>query len=251
MQIRFLGTGTSTGVPEIGCKCQVCTSSDKRDRRLRCSVLITIDGKNILIDCGPDFRYQMLNIPFNPIEGILITHEHYDHVGGIDDLRPFCRFGDIDIFAEGYVADAIKQRIPYCFLEKKYPGVPELNLHKIENKPFNINNIAVTPIRVMHANLPILGYRIGKMAYITDMRILPEEEYEKLKNLDILIINALRIEEHISHQNLEQALAQAEKIGANKTYLIHMSHHFGLHSVMEKKLPQNINIAYDGLTINL
>lgn len=251
MFIRFLGTGTSTGVPEVGCRCEVCTSPDKRDTRLRASVIIKVGGKNILIDCGPDFRYQMTKTEFAPLAGVLITHEHYDHVGGIDDLRPFCRFGDIDIYAEDYVADALRRRIPYCFMEQKYPGIPNLTLHEITNEPFVLSGIDITPIRIMHARLPIMGYRIGKMAYITDMKTMPEEEYEKLKYLDVLIINALRIEEHISHQTLAQALEQAKRIGAKKTYLIHMSHHFGLHADMEKTLPENVFLTYDGLEINI
>lgn len=251
MFIRFLGTGTSTGVPEVGCRCEVCTSPDKRDIRLRASVIIKVGGKNILIDCGPDFRYQMTKTEFAPLAGVLITHEHYDHVGGIDDLRPFCRFGDIDIYAEDYVADALRRRIPYCFMEQKYPGIPNLTLHEITNEPFVLSGIDITPIRIMHARLPIMGYRIGKMAYITDMKTMPEEEYEKLKDLDVLIINALRIEEHISHQTLAQALEQAKRIGAKKTYLIHMSHHFGLHADMEKTLPENVFLTYDGLEINI
>lgn len=251
MQIRFLGTGTSTGVPEVGCTCPVCTSKDKRDQRLRASVMIRTQGKNILIDCGPDFRYQMLQTTYEPIEGVLLTHEHYDHVGGIDDLRPFCRFGDIEIYAEDYVADAIMRRIPYCFSEFKYPGIPSLILNRIANSPFFLGNLEIVPVRVMHARLPIFGYRIGRMAYLTDMKTLPEEEYSKLIGLDTLIINALRKEEHLSHQNVEQALKLAEKIGAKKTYLTHMSHHFGLHADMERLMPEGVFIAYDGLEISI
>lgn len=249
MLIRFLGTGTSTGVPEVGCKCEVCTSKDKRDQRLRASIIVRIQDKDILIDCGPDFRYQMLQTTYEPISGLLLTHEHYDHVGGIDDLRPFCRFGDIEIYAEDYVADAIMRRIPYCFSEFKYPGIPSLILNRIKNEPFFLRNIEIIPIRVMHAKLPIFGYRIGTMAYLTDLKTLPDTEYSKLKGLDVLIINALRIEEHISHQNLAQALDLAKKIGARKTYLTHMSHHFGLHVDMQKKMPENVYIAYDTLEI--
>lgn len=252
MHIRFLGTGTSTGIPEIGCKCEVCQSLDERDKRLRSSLLISEKNKQILIDCGPDFREQMLRYNFfNKIDGVLLTHEHYDHVGGIDDLRPFCRFGNVNIYAEDSVANAIEQRIPYCFTENKYPGVPELSIKRINNKSFNIEDIEITPIRVLHGTLPILGYKIGKIAYITDMKNIPENEYAKLKDLDILIMNALRIKEHLSHQNLEQALVQAKRIGAKQTYLIHMSHHLGLHSIMEHELPENVSIAYDCLEIHI
>lgn len=249
MRVKFLGTGTSTGVPEIGCTCPVCTSPDSKDKRLRASVIVYIDEKIIHIDCGPDFRQQMLATDFRPIDGVLLTHEHYDHVGGIDDLRPFCQFGDIEIYAEIFVADALRKRIPYCFIEKKYPGVPDINLNIIELKPFYIKNAEVIPIRLMHANLPILGYRIANFAYLTDLKTIPDEEYEKLKNLDVVVMNALRIKEHLSHQNLEQALENAAKIGAKKTYFIHMNHHIGLHKDIEKILPENVFLSYDGLEI--
>lgn len=251
MRIQFLGTGTSTGVPEIGCKCEVCTSPDHKDKRLRASALLTINNKNILIDCGPDFREQMLTIEFKPIEGVLITHEHYDHVGGIDDLRPFCRFGDINIYAEEYVCTALKERIPYCFTESKYPGVPDITLNAIDNKPFSVDNIEVLPVRVMHHKLPIWGYRIGKFAYLTDMKTLPESEYSKLEGLDVLVISALRHKEHLSHQTLEEALIQIKKIAPKRAYLTHMSHHIGLHEDVQKDLPQNVYLAYDGLIVDL
>jgi phosphoribosyl 1,2-cyclic phosphate phosphodiesterase len=253
MKIHFLGTGTSTGNPEIGCRCEVCTSSDKRDERLRASVLVEIDGKRILIDCGPDFRTQMLRVLetdyFTELDGVLLTHEHYDHVSGLDDLRTFCRNKAVEIYAEDFVADAIRTRISYVFKEHKYPGVPNLNMNEIRNEPFHISGIEIIPVRLMHGNLPIFGYRIGNLAYLTDLKTIPETEYAKLNNLDILIINALRHKEHLSHQNIESALRQIEKIKPKKAYLIHMSHHFGLHSVMEKELPENVFIAYDSLVI--
>lgn len=251
MRVRFLGTGTSTGVPEIGCQCEVCTSNEKKDRRLRASVIVYTQNKSILIDCGPDFRQQTLDLDFLPIDGLLLTHEHYDHVGGIDDLRPFARFGDVNIYAEDYVADALRERIPYCFTENKYPGIPAIVLHNIDLVPFDIEGINIIPIRLMHGLLPIFGYRIGRFAYLTDLKTIPEEEYEKLKNLDVLVINALRIKEYISHQNLEQALEKIARIGAGKTYLTHMNHHFGLHLEMEKTLPENVYISYDGLELSL
>lgn len=249
MKIRFLGTGTSTGIPEIGCKCEVCTSIDSRDKRLRSSILINIENKNILIDCGPDFRQQMMSLRFQKLDAILITHEHYDHVGGIDDLRPFGKFGDINLYAEKNVCEAITVRMPYCFHDIKYPGIPEITINEINLAPFFVENIKITPIRVMHFKLPIVGYRIGNMAYLTDLKYLPEEELDKLQNLDTLIIDALRINEHISHENLSDALENIKRIAPQKAYLIHMSHQFGLHALMEKTLPENVFLSYDDLEI--
>ncbi|NDV65770.1 MBL fold metallo-hydrolase [Bacteroides sp. 224] len=250
MKIKILGSGTSTGVPEIGCTCPVCTSDNPYDKRLRASALIQTDDVTLLMDCGPDFREQMLHTPFGKIDAVLVTHEHYDHVGGLDDLRPFCRFGEVPIYAEGYTADALRLRMPYCFAENKYPGVPDISLFELTvNQPFRVNQTEIIPFRVMHGKLPIVGYRIGNIAYITDMLTMPEESFDLLKDLDVLILNALRIESHISHQTLGDALCNAERIGAAKTYLIHMSHHIGLHIDVDKILPQNVSLTYDGLEI--
>ena len=253
MKIRFLGTGTSTGNPEIGCRCEVCTSTDMRDWRFRASILVDMDGKKILIDCGPDFRMQMLKVLETEncmdLEGVLLTHEHYDHVGGLDDLRIFCRKGALPVYAEDYVTEAIRSRLSYAFEKYKYPGIPNLVLNPVSNQPFFISGIKIIPIRLMHGYLPIFGYRIDNFAYLTDLKTIPEKEFEKLQDLDILIINALRIKEHIAHQNLQQALQTIEKINPRQAYLTHVSHHFGLHSFMERNLPENIFIAYDGLVI--
>jgi phosphoribosyl 1,2-cyclic phosphate phosphodiesterase len=256
MRLRFLGTGTSTGNPEIGCQCEVCTSKDKKDVRYRTSALLEIDGKHLLIDCGPDFRSQMLETftvhPIESLEGLLITHEHYDHVGGLDDLRVFSRKGQIvDIYAEKYVADAIQERIPYVFRENKYPGVPNLRMNLIENKSFFIQDIEIIPVRLMHGNLPIFGYRIGKLAYLTDLKTIPEEEYTKLQDLDVLVINALREKEHTAHETLAEALENIKKIKPRKAYFTHLTHTFGLHEVRQKTLPENVFIAYDGLEIDV
>ncbi|MDR0866036.1 MAG: MBL fold metallo-hydrolase [Candidatus Symbiothrix sp.] len=254
MKLRFLGSGTSTGNPEIGCTCEVCTSADPKDWRFRASALIESEGKHILIDCGPDFRMQMLEAfqtdPFEKLTGVLITHEHYDHVGGLDDLRTFCRKGAfVDIFAKEDVTEAIQNRIPYVFREHKYPGVPNLRLTSVEDKPFSIEGIEVIPIRLMHGNLPIFGYRIGKLAYLTDLKTIPEEEYAKLQNLDVLVINALRKEPHISHETLDDALRNIKRIRPRRAYLTHISHSFGLHEEMQKQLPATVFIAYDGLEV--
>lgn len=250
MKITFLGTGTSTGVPEIGCKCEVCTSTDIKDRRLRASVLVDINDKRILIDCGPDFREQMLGQDFRPLTGVLLTHEHYDHTGGIDDLRPFCKLGDVDIYGSRHTNNMLRERIPYCFAEYKYPGVPSITLHDIDpSQPFIIADTEILPINIMHYKLSIYGFRLGDMAYLTDVKFIPEEEYDKLRNLNTLIISALRTEEHISHQTLNEALANIERISPKRAYLIHMSHQIGLNAEVEKMLPNNVFLAYDGLEI--
>ncbi|MCM1311381.1 MAG: MBL fold metallo-hydrolase [Bacteroides sp.] len=252
MKITILGSGTSTGVPQVGCGCEVCTSTDPHDKRLRCSALIETKGKRILIDCGPDFRQQMLSVPFEPLHAILVTHEHYDHVGGLDDLRPFCAFGEVNVYAEDFCARHLEERIPYCFTpkEKRYPGVPSINLTRISpHTPFYVDGIEIMPLRVMHGKLPILGFRIGSMAYITDMKTIPETELPLLKGIKLLLVNALRHEPHPSHQTVEEATAFARLIGAEQTVFIHMSHNVGLHAEEDKGLPEGFRFAYDGMEI--
>lgn len=251
MKIRFLGTGTSTGVPQIGCKCAVCTSSDPRDKRLRCSALVDFDsGERILIDCGPDFRQQMIPVDFRALDGVLLTHIHYDHAGGIDDLRPFCAFGDIQIFADHKTTELLHQQLPYCFATNLYPGVPKLVMNEVvPGNPFKIGKVDVEPFTVIHGKMPILAYRMGRMAYITDMSSFPDESARFLKDVDLLVVNALRHEHHNSHQTLQEALAFVEKIKPKETYLVHMCHQMGLHAEIECQLPPHVHFAYDGLEI--
>lgn len=253
MKITFLGTGTSTGNPEIGCHCEVCTSKDKRDWRLRTSALVEVDGKKILIDCGPDFRWQAITNGIDHLDGVLVTHEHYDHVGGLDDLRPFCRHHtDVNIYTEANVADAIRTRIPYVFKENPYPGVPRLKLNEVKaGETFRVAGVEVLPIRVMHGRLPILGFRIGCLAYLTDLKTLPEEEEEKLLGLEVLVIDALKKGEHPTHASVDEALAIVSRLAPRETYFIHMSHKIGLHAVVEKEVPSHVHYAYDGLTVEV
>lgn len=251
MKIHFLGTGTSTGIPEIGCACKVCKSSNFKDKRLRTSVLIEYRNKTIVIDCGPDFRTQMLLADVKQVDALLITHEHYDHVGGLDDIRPFARERDIPIFVEKVVAEKIRERMPYCFRKEKQPNVPNLNLVAIGNHSFMFEDIEITPIRLMHGKLPIMGFRIGKMAFLTDLTEIEDGEYPKLENLEILIINALRKHYHPTHQTLSEAIEKIRRIKPAKSYLIHASHHLGLHSDIEKELPEGISLSYDSLTVKI
>ncbi len=251
MKILFLGTGTSTGIPEIGCNCKVCKSEDKRDKRMRSSLLVEIDGKMILIDCGPDFRFQMLNHTISYLDAVLITHEHYDHVGGMDDLRPFSRDKSLNVFAEKNVLKAVELKMPYVFRKQWHPALPHFTMNKIDLEPFEVEYIPVTPIRVMHGHLPILGYRIGDMAYLTDLKEMPEEEYDKLKGLDVLIIEALRQTSHPSHETIEEALLNIQRIAPKEAYLIHLSHQAGLHAEIEATLPSGVHCAYDGLSLDI
>ncbi|WP_316821149.1 MBL fold metallo-hydrolase [Pedobacter gandavensis] len=251
MKVTFLGTGTSQGIPVITCNCAVCQSTDHKNKRLRVSVLVEMGDKTIVIDSGPDFRYQMLRANVKDLDAILYTHEHKDHVAGLDDIRPFNYLlkKNIDIYATTRVQEALKREFSYIFAENHYPGLPQIDLHTISDQPFEIGNTRVIPLNIMHYKLPILGFRIHDFTYITDAKTISEETIAKVKGSRVLVINALQHEEHISHFTLEEAIEFAQKIGAETTYLTHISHNLGLHEEVEKKLPKNIKLAYDGLSI--
>ncbi len=301
MKLTLLGTGTSIGVPAIGCSCEVCRSTYAKDKRLRASAMLeTEGGLRVLIDCGPDFRQQIIRYrsPYNinnvssssffdKIDAVLYTHIHYDHVGGTDDLRPFAWFGDVDIYAQKDVIDGLHQTMPYCFKERLYPGVPHLKLHQISSgRPFTVrrpyestvevfeggstlngimrnrrvqrlippalDELEILPIRVMHGKLPILGFRIGKLAYITDMKYMEKECMEMLKGVDTLVVNALRFHiEHHSHQIVNEAIDFARAIGTTRTYFTHLTHDIGTHDWANKQLPKGFEFGYDGQVINI
>ena len=251
--LTFLGTGTSNGVPVLGCTCEVCKSSDPHDSRLRTSALLETAQTRVIIDCGPDFRQQMLPQPFRKIDGLLITHIHYDHVGGIDDVRPYCRLGDIDVYANADTCGGLRHNFPYCFAEHLYPGVPKLNLHALPpHSHIRIGDIEVVPVNVMHGRLPIFGYRFGKLAYITDMKTMDDAELPYLEGVETLVVNALRWERpHHSHQLIPEAIDFSRRIGARRTYLTHLTHQVGLHEEAQRRLPDGIFLAYDGLKIEV
>jgi phosphoribosyl 1,2-cyclic phosphate phosphodiesterase len=247
--ITFLGTGTSQGVPVIACNCEVCTSHDKKDKRLRTSILVEGKGKVIVIDSGPDFRYQMLRAKVQHLDAIIFTHEHKDHIAGLDDIRAFNykQNAPVDVYADERVQDALKREFSYIFDDFQYPGIPQLNLHTIGLNPFSIGEIKFTPVEVMHFKLPVLGFRINDFTYITDAKSVSEQEKKKIKGSKILVINALQKQNHISHFTFDEAIAFANEIGADKTYFTHISHRLGIHRAISAALPANIELAYDGL----
>ncbi len=252
MKLTFLGTGTSCGVPTIGCDCRVCRSENPKDKRLRCSALVETEQTCLLIDCGPDFRQQMMPQPFRRIDGILITHAHYDHMGGMDDVRPYCQFGEINVYADPIARKGLLEMLPYCFVENRYPGVPAIGLHEIhKHEPFTIGDIEIMPIEVMHGKLPILGYRMGPLTYITDMKTIDDGELQYIKGTEVLVVNALRQQPHHSHQTVDDAVGFARRVGAKRTLLIHSSHHIGLHDEVNASLPPDIQLAYDGQVVEV
>ncbi len=254
MTITFLGTGTSQGIPVIGSDHPVCKSKDPKDQRLRVSVLISWKSYHYVIDCGPDFRQQMLKNPIDQLDGILFTHEHADHTAGIDDIRPFFfRQGDIPVYAHERVIHSLKRRFDYIFAdENRYPGAPAVQVFPVEkDRPIRLGDLDVIPIEAYHNRLQVFGYRFGEFVYLTDVKRVEQEEMNKIKGAKVLVVNALRDEPHHSHFNLEEALAFAEQVGAEKTYFTHISHMLGFHAEVEKKLPKNVHLAYDNLKLKI
>lgn len=251
MKLTFLGTGTSTGVPSIGCSCATCRSADPRDKRLRASALIQSETTSLLIDSGPDFRQQILRLGSPALDALLITHHHYDHVGGIDDLRPYCYPYGFDVYCDKDTDRAIRHNFPYCFAKKHYPGAPVFNTNIITPyKQFSVGDIDVLPLSVNHYLIEILGFRIGNLAYITDAKHIPEATIDAIRGIDTLVINALRHKEHLSHMNLNEALDVINNIKPRVAYLTHMSHDIGKHGNLEASLPPHARPAFDGLTID-
>lgn len=253
LKITFLGTGTSQGIPIIGSRHPVCLSDNPKDKRLRVSIMVEWETHRYVVDCGPDFRQQMLRTNTDRIDGILFTHEHADHTMGLDDIRPFSfRQGDIPIYLHERVLRSLQKRFDYVFETKnKYPGAPGVAINLIENKPFTLKNLDVIPVNGMHNNLQVFGFRFQDFAYLTDMKTVHKDEMRKLKNLDVLVVNALRLEPHESHFNLEEALRFISQVKPQKAYLTHISHLLGFHTEVEKILPKNVFLAYDNLELNL
>ena len=253
MRLTFLGTGTSSGVPMIGCSCPVCRSLDYRDQRLRVSVHLEVEGRSLVIDTGPDFRQQMLRAHVNRLDGILFTHEHKDHTAGLDDVRAFNfrQQQEMPIFAEPRVLEQLKKEFAYVFAEHKYPGVPQVSLHPIadDQEPFEVLGLRVQPLRALHYKLPVLGFRIGDLAYLTDANKLPASTMEQLRGADTIVLNALRHEPHISHFTLSEAVAILEELKPRRAYLTHISHQLGRHREVEATLPPWVRLAYDGLIV--
>ncbi len=252
LEIEFLGTGTSTGVPMLRCHCPVCLSDDPRDKRLRTSAIVRYQGVRLLIDCGPDFRTQMLRASDDNLDAVLLTHIHFDHVAGMDDLRAYCFERPMPIYARADVVRDLHQRIPYCFSSHPYPGVAQFEEHVIGNEPFLVDGVRVEPIPVMHYKLPIVGFRIGPLAYITDAKTIADDVIERLTGVPLLVINSLRLTgEHLSHMCLDETLGIIERVKPEKAYLIHVSDRMGLHADTSRVLPPNVELAYDGLIVKV
>jgi len=251
--VTFLGTGTSQGVPVIGCSCPVCQSLDPHDKRLRTSIMLETQGKTFVIDTGPDFRQQMLRHHVQQLDAVLFSHEHKDHTAGLDDIRAFNfkQQKDMPVYAHPRVQESLKREFAYIFAAVKYPGIPQVELHDLHNAPITIEGVDFIPIEVMHYKLPVLGFRIGDFTYITDAKTIAPEEKEKIKGSKVLVLNALQHTKHLSHLTLDEALELAEEMGAETTYFTHISHRLGLHRDVEMELPDNVELAYDGLVLEI
>jgi phosphoribosyl 1,2-cyclic phosphate phosphodiesterase len=252
VSLQFLGTGTSQGIPVIGCRCAVCSSDDPRDKRLRSSVLVRVGEVSMVVDTGPDFRQQMLRSGTDRIDAVLYTHEHADHIMGLDDIRAinFQQHIDMPLYASERVEKAIRRTFSYAFSEKNYPGVPMVHFRTISNDPFDVNGVRVIPIRADHAAMPVTGFRFGDLTHLTDVKSIGSEELEKVKGSKVVVLNALRIDEHHSHLNLTQALELMAEIGPERGYFTHISHLLGRHEEVERTLPQHIRLAFDGLVVS-
>lgn len=253
MKITFLGTGTSQGVPPIGCRSDVCLSENPRDKRLRASIHVEWNGLSLVVDCGPDFRYQMIRAGISHVDALLFTHEHRDHTAGLDDIRPFnyLQGAAMPVYLHPRVYQAFQGQFDYIFQPVPYPGIPQIDWHLIDNEPFEIKGHVIRSVEVLHYKLPVLGFVFDKFAYITDANFISEKEKEKLKGMDVLVLNALRREAHISHFTLDEAVALAKELGAKQTYFTHMSHQIGLHDDVCSELPEGIDLAHDGLVVEL
>jgi phosphoribosyl 1,2-cyclic phosphate phosphodiesterase len=251
IKITFLGTGTSQGVPIVACDCDVCSSADSRDKRLRSSILVETEKTRFVIDAGPDFRQQLLFQKIKQLDAVVFTHEHKDHIAGLDDVKAFNFINKMrmPIYATKRVETALHREFAYIFSEEKYPGIPEIDLINFDNEPFYVGDILLTPVNVMHYKLPVKGFRINDFAYVTDANFIPEEEKLKLKNLNVLVLNALRREPHVSHFTFEEAIDLVNELKPKKAYFTHISHQLGLHETVSKELPINIELAVDGLQL--
>ncbi len=252
LQITFLGTGTSSGVPMIGCDCEVCTSTNKKDNRLRSSILVQSANTTLVVDTGPDFRYQMLRQKVKHLDAVVFTHPHKDHLAGLDDIRAFNFYTKqpIDIYADSLTEEAVRRDFHYAFSDTKYPGIPELNLNTITLEPFVVGDIPIIPILVWHLKMPVMGFRFGKFTYITDANIIEETQKEKIRGSEVLVLNALRKQKHISHFSLEEAVAIEQELEIPRGYFTHISHQLGRHDDIESELPENMHLAWDGLQLD-
>lgn len=253
LKITFLGTGTSSGIPMIACPCEVCNSPDRKDTRLRSSLLVQSETTTLVIDSGPDFRYQMLHAKVKQLNAVVFTHPHKDHIAGLDDVRAYNFFSHkaMEVYANLLTQEGLKREFAYAFTDKKYPGIPEINLNTISNETFTIGDIPIIPITVRHLKMPVLGFRLGAFSYITDANFIEAEEKEKIRGSGILVVNALRRQKHISHYNLQEAISLVEELGVPEAYFTHISHQLGRHADVIKELPQGVNLAYDDLTLHI